>query len=176
MKIISHIQEILNIQRQYVKGQGAERELVNLRTIINDSISMIFESLDKKDIAFNFDAPTAIPQIKGDRTKLMQVFLNLFKNAFDSVEAVKKADKKIFACITVDANTIRVEISDNGIGFDAEIAAKLFNRGYTTKAKGTGLGLANCKSIIEGHNGEITLSSDGEEKGACATVLFHLQK
>ncbi|TKC63565.1 HAMP domain-containing histidine kinase [Pedobacter hiemivivus] len=174
MKIISHIQEILNIQRQYMKGQSSEREPVNLRAVVNDSISMLFGSLDKKDIAFNFDAPATIPQIKGDRTKLMQVFLNLFKNSVDSVEAVTRPDKKITARLTANKYAIIVEITDNGKGFNSAMGLNLFNRGYTTKAEGTGLGLANCKSIIEAHNGEIGLVSDGEDKGATATVLFHL--
>jgi nitrogen fixation/metabolism regulation signal transduction histidine kinase len=174
MKIIAHIQEILTIQRQYVKGQSSQREAINIRSIVNDSISMLFGSLDKKDIAFNFDAAAAIPQIKGDRTKLMQVFLNLFKNAVDSVEAVKRPNKKITAYVMANDTTITVQITDNGKGFDAKTAENLFSRGYTTKAEGTGLGLANCKSIIEGHNGQITLTSEGDGKGATATILFQL--
>jgi signal transduction histidine kinase len=174
MKVLSHIQEVLNIQRQYVKGQSSEREPVNIRSVLNDAISMFFGNLDKKDIAFNFDVTAAIPKINGDRTKLMQVFLNLLKNAVDAVEAIDSTEKRITVYIGTDDSVITVQIIDNGRGFDHETAANLFKRGYTTKSEGTGLGLVNCKSIIEAHNGEITLTSNGKGKGATATLLFRI--
>lgn len=174
MKVLSHIQEVLNIQRQYVKGQSSEREPVNIRSVINDAISMFFGNLDKKDIAFNFEVTAATPKINGDRTKLMQVFLNLLKNAVDAVEGSDSSEKKITVYLDTDEKAITVQIKDNGRGFDHETASNLFRRGYTTKSEGTGLGLVNCRSIIEAHNGEITLTSNGKGKGATATLLFYL--
>lgn len=174
MKIISHIQEILNIQRQYVKGQNPEREPVNIRGVVNDSVSMLFGNLDKNSITFSLDAPAVLPKLKGDRTKLIQVFLNLFKNAVDSLITVSHTNKEIAASIVATDDIITAQIKDNGNGFDPEKGIHLFDRGYTTKPEGTGLGLANCRTIIEGHYGEITLTSDGIGKGATATVIFHL--
>jgi signal transduction histidine kinase len=174
MKIIGHVQEILTIQRQYVIGQSTERTLVNIRSIINDSVSMIYGSFDKKGIQFSLEAPALIPKIKGDRTRLMQVILNLLKNAIDAFSDLEQTDKFIAIKITTDDNKITIQITDNGKGFDPETAVRLFQRGYTTKSEGTGLGLANCRNIIEGHNGEITLTSDGINKGATSTVVFNL--
>lgn len=174
MKIIGHVQEILNIQRQYVVGQSSERTLVNIRSIINDSVSMIFGSFEKKGIQFNFEAPAVIPKIKGDRTRLMQVILNLLKNAIDSFSNEDKKDKEIEVKVITDENRIIIQIKDNGKGFDLETSANLFQRGFTTKSEGSGLGLANCRNIIEGHNGEISLTSKGINKGAISTIVFHL--
>ncbi len=175
IKIISHIQEILNIQRQYVKGQNQEREPVNIRAVIHDSLSMLFGSLDENSIRFRLDAPAVLPELKGDRTKLMQVFLNLFKNAVDSLITMGHTNKEITATIVAEEQTLIAQIKDNGTGFDKEGGTHLFDKGYTTKTEGTGLGLANCRSIIEGHNGEMTLTSDGGGMGATATIIFHLQ-
>lgn len=176
MKIISHIQEILNIQRQYVKGHYIERATVSVRDLINDSVSMIANSLEKRGISLGLQISSDIVQIKGDRTKLMQVFLNLLKNAADSVLHSENDDggKEINIVVSRGKTSVRVIIRDNGRGFDAETGAKLFTRGYTTKAEGTGIGLANCKNIIEGHNGQIFLTSAGIGKGATATVIFNL--
>jgi signal transduction histidine kinase len=174
MRIIGHVQEILNIQRQYVVGQSTERTLVNIRSIVNDSVSMLYGSFDKKDIQFSLEAPTLIPKIRGDRTRLMQVILNLLKNAIDAFTDLEQANKSIVIKINTDDNKITIQITDNGKGFDSETAVRLFQRGYTTKPEGTGLGLANCRNIIEGHNGEITLTSDGINKGATSTVVFNL--
>ena len=122
---------------------------------------------------FHFKTQADLPKLKGDRTKLMQVFLNLFKNAVDSVVTVNH-EKKITASVIPTDSTLTVQIIDNGKGFDIETGQELFTRGYSTKTEGTGLGLANCKSIIEGHHGEINLTSEGVGKGAVATVIFQL--
>jgi signal transduction histidine kinase len=174
MKIIGHVQEILNIQRQYVVGQSSERTLVNIRSIINDSISMITGSFEKKGIQFNFEAPVLIPKIKGDRTRLMQVVLNLLKNAIESFNDSEKKDKSIDVKVFTHQQKITIQIKDNGKGFDSITAENLFQRGFTTKSEGSGLGLANCRNIIQGHNGDITLTSDGIDKGATSTIIFNL--
>ena len=173
-KIISHVQEILNIQRQYVKGQSTEREPVNIRNVINDAVSILFGALDKKGIAFQFNAPAVLPRLKGDRTQLIQVFANLIKNAADAVTVMENISKQILITAEADDRKLKVTIADNGKGFDAATAEALFTRGYTTKDEGTGLGLANCKSIIEGHNGEINITSPGIGKGAVVSVIFYL--
>jgi signal transduction histidine kinase len=174
MKIIGHVQEILNIQRHYVVGQNTERTLVNFRSIINDSVSMINASFEKKGIQFKLEAPVLIPKIKGDRTRLMQVVLNLLKNAIESFSDTEKKDKSIEVKIIPSQHKITIQIIDNGKGFDKETAAKLFQRGFTTKSEGSGLGLSNCRNIIESHHGELSLTSDGIDKGAISTVIFNL--
>jgi len=174
MKIISHVQEILSIQRQYVVGQSSERLPVNIRSVVNDSVAMLFGSMEKKNISFRLDAPAVLPKLKGDRTRLMQVFLNLIKNSVDAFNGTESDHKEVSVLVSVTTDQLLVEVRDNGIGFDSETAARLFTRGFTTKAEGTGLGLDNCKKIIEAHNGELNITSEGPGKGAVSSVLFHL--
>jgi signal transduction histidine kinase len=135
---------------------------------------MIYGSFDKKGIHFSLEAPAQIPKIKGDRTRLMQVILNLLKNAIDSFTDSSETDKTILVEVTTEEQKITLQIKDNGKGFDAATALNLFQRGFTSKAEGSGLGLANCKAIIEGHNGEISLTSEGINKGATSTIIFNL--
>lgn len=175
MAIISHIQEILSIQRQYVKGQHTEREQVNIRSVLNDAIAMLSGTFEKKGIALVVDIPAAIPLIKGDRTKLVQVFLNLLKNAVDACNTSAETAKKINIAVVANQHNIVVTLQDNGSGFNQETGRHLFTKGYTTKGEGTGLGLANCKTILEAHNGTITITSNGAGKGALSTVNFNLQ-
>lgn len=173
MKIISHVQEILSIQRQYVVGKQSERAPINIRGVINDSVAMLFGTLEKKGIAFHLDAPTVSPKIKGDRTQLMQVFLNLLKNAVDAFTVIEQPQKEIKVSVKETKEQIMVTIQDNGKGFDTNTATHIFERGFTTRADGTGLGLDNCRKIIESHQGVITLTSDGVGHGATATVTFN---
>jgi len=61
---------------------------------------------------------------------------------------------------------------DNGQGFDAKTAELFFVRGFTTKKNGTGLGLYNCRAIIESHAGSFEIKSDGPGCGAVSTIRF----
>lgn len=175
MGIINHISEILSIQRQYIKGQqSSDREKVNIRSVINDSIAMILSELTKNDIEIQMDIPIDLPAVKGDKTRLMQVFLNLFKNALESISSFEHHNKQIKVAITRNEQVVAVYITDSGIGFDKETAEKIFSRGFTSKESGTGLGLLNCRSIVESHHGTLELKSDGLEKGSTAIVTLKI--
>ncbi|MEO5563938.1 MAG: two-component regulator propeller domain-containing protein, partial [Chitinophagaceae bacterium] len=174
LNIITHIQEILNIQRQYISGhESQERKPVNLRTVINDSISMVYASIDKMAISVSLNMSLDLPIIKGDRTKLMQAILNILKNSIESID--KDADKKVISLDAyVRANELVLQIKDSGNGFDKSTADQLFRRGFSTKTSASGFGLYNCKSIIESHEGKIEIMSDGPGKGTLTTIGFKL--
>ncbi len=174
MGIINHISEILAIQRQYIKGQSVERESINIRTVINDSIAMILPSLGKKGIEMELDIPLGIPQVKGDKTRLMQVVLNLIKNASESIESAELPNKKITINALQFYDRVEIKLIDSGAGFDQLNAEKLFQRGFTSKESGSGIGLYNCRSIIESHQGTLELISDGIGKGATAILTFKI--
>jgi PAS domain S-box-containing protein len=174
LNIITHIQEILNIQRQYITGhESGERKPVNIRHIINDSMSMVFASLDKNAIEISMNIPPELPIIKGDRTKLMQVLLNIIRNSIDSIDK-SGSEKNISLNVYTKPGQLIVEVKDSGTGFDKEVAEQLFRRGFTTKSSGSGLGLYNCKTIIESHEGTIDISSAGPGKGAVTMIAFKL--
>ena len=174
LNIINHIQEILHIQRQYISGKETrERRPVNIRNIINDCIAMLFSSFDKSAIAVSLDISPDLPDIKGDHTKLMQVFLQVLKNC---LEAIRSDAQEKTICIRAFRETgqLILEIRDNGQGFDGSVAARLFERGFTTKPSGSGMGLYNCHDIMESHDGTIDIRSDGPGKGALTTIKFKL--
>jgi PAS domain S-box-containing protein len=173
LHIVTHIQEILNIQRQFVSGhEGAQdRKLVNLVNIIEDCKAMLMASLSKQKIALQIKIQPGVPTIKGDPTKLMQVVLNVLKNSMEAFDQTA-AEKHINIALSVIENEIRLTIADNGNGFDEETNKKFFTRGFTTKKSGTGLGLYNCKSIIESHGGSFRIDSPGVGLGAMTSITF----
>jgi signal transduction histidine kinase len=169
LNIITHIQEILHIQRQYANGYMKELKPINLRTIINDCTSMLFASFEKRDIRVNIDIPSELPAFRGDRTRIMQVILNILKNSIEALD-IRSAQKNISITVSAHADWITLEIKDNGHGFDTETSKHLFNRGFTTKASGSGLGLNSCRAIIEDHEGNIDITSPGIGKGALTAI------
>jgi PAS domain S-box-containing protein len=175
LNIVSHIQEILNIQRQLVRSHNGthERKPVNLVNIIDDCRSMLFASFDKKGVKFSVNIKPGDYTIKGDHTKLMQVILNVLKNSLEAID-FENAKKNISVSLESTHEFILLKITDNGQGFDKEISERFFERGFTTKKKGTGLGLYNCRSIVESHTGSFDISSEGAGFGAITTIKFAL--
>lgn len=176
LNIVNHIQEILNIHRQYLTGRETqERKAVNLRSIINDCLAMLLASADKKAIAISLNFPAEQPVIKGDRTKLMQVILNILKNSIEAID-INAPEKNIAISLYTQASKLILQVQDSGSGFDEEKSKLIFTRGFTTKSTGTGLGLYNCKTIIESHAGAISVISDGIGMGAVTTIEFPIQQ
>ena len=175
LHIVSHIQEILNIQRQLVRNHGPsqERRPVNLIEILDNCRSMLMASIEKKGVKLTVALKAANHIIKGDHTKLMQVILNVLKNSLEAIN-MESDNKCIAVSLDSDDKHIELKIIDNGQGFDKETSRKFFQRGFTTKKSGTGLGLYNCRSIVESHAGTFNIVSEGVGKGAITTIKFDI--
>lgn len=97
-------------------------------------------------------------KIKGDRTQLSQLIMNLVLNAYD---AMKPDGGDLFVSTRVSGDEISLNIRDTGTGMDAETVSRIFDPFYTTKesGKGTGLGLAIAQQVVETHGGRIYVDS-----------------
>lgn len=175
LKTVSHVNDILHIQRRYAKtGTLIQRDQLNLLDIISDSLSVMSGSVEKRDITLNYQFPDEIPKVQGDRTHLMQVFSNLVKNSCESFDALDDSgtliEKKITVALTTNKNTLVLEIKDNAKGFDPALSEKLFEQGYSTKHRDSGIGLYQCRKTIESHGGTLKLTSEGIGTGATAVI------
>jgi len=140
-----------------------------LDEIIRKNISFFSQELDKKGIKVkdNFEGRDLI--IHADSERLYRVFMNLIIN---SIQAIKDSGE-INIRINDEGNRYLVVMEDTGTGIDKETMKKIFNPFFTTKEKGTGLGLSIVRNIIEGHEGTISIESNG---GAGTRVIIHLPK
>ena len=96
-----------------------------------------------------------LPRIRGDRVQLQQLVLNLVLNALEAVEPVTDRAKRLSVRTSRGDShcSRRSHIIDNGIGLDCDAAFEPF---VTTKPEGMGLGLAICRSIVDGHGGRLS--------------------
>ena len=173
LAIIANIEEILSIQRQYITGhESQERKPVNLRTIIDDSLAMLFTSIEKMSINVIADIATDLPVMKGDRTRLMQAILHILKNSIEAID-IKAAEKIICIHAAMENGRLVLQIKDNGKGFDPSLADQLIERGFSS-GSGSGMGLYNCRTIIESHEGTVEIASEGNGKGALTTIGFKI--
>jgi signal transduction histidine kinase len=143
-----------------------------MNELIEDAIAMNAGGFEKRGIMIHRDISRDIPRISGDRTKLIRVFLNLFKNACEAFDVCeRKTDRIIDISIeSLNQSRIRVIISDNAIGFDSDQGKHIFEDGFSTKKRDSGMGLSQCQSIIESHKGEIRLESSGKNQGTQSII------
>ena len=98
------------------------------------------------------------------------MLVNLLTNAVESLGATHDRLRRLSIRSSADAEGVRLEISDNGVGIEPEAMPQIFDAFFTTKPTGTGLGLALCRTIVEGFGGHLWAAA-GEDQGA----TFYLQ-
>jgi signal transduction histidine kinase len=113
--------------------------------------------------------------IKGQKSSVIQILLNIFKNACTALEQNEPVNR----IITIETGKKKgkkayVKISDNGIGICKEDLDKVFHFGYTRQVDGHGFGLHACADIINKMGGTITVESSGPGRGATFTLFFPL--
>lgn len=111
--------------------------------------------------------------IPADRSLIEQVLINLVKNAFEACADLP--DGEIWVKAFRKENAVVITISDNGCGIVTEAIDKIFVPFYTTKPKGSGIGLSLCRQIINRHSGSISVTSE-EEKGSTFSISLPLDQ
>jgi two-component system nitrogen regulation sensor histidine kinase GlnL len=167
------IENLLNLSRPPALSLAP----VNIHEILEDVLLLESqtEPNGRVQIKKNFDP--SLPPVRADRSQLMQVFLNLVKNAFEAMDSSGtltvatrlETDFHIRGNGTRRNRFIWVEIADQGSGIKETDLAHIFSPFFTTKNSGTGLGLATCYQIIKEHGGLIRVES-AEGKGTTFKV------
>jgi two-component system, NtrC family, sensor kinase len=149
--------EIINNLLKFSRVSGSERVELELNKTVHETLSLVAPVLRSAGINVRTDLDAELPTIYGNAGKLQQVFMNLIMNARD---AMPYGGDLTVATSSVDS-TVRIEISDNGVGISPENLRKIFDPFFTTKAtnRGTGLGLAVSYGIIREHSGKIYVDS-----------------
>jgi len=157
------IEELMDLSRP----RAPELTGVNLAKILNDIVLFQKEAYRGKDIEFSLKLDPSIPPIPGDENLLTRLFLNLIKNAGEAIE--KKGRVQVVTKVASEyhltepgkrpAPLIVVEVRDSGRGLAAEEIDRVFTPFYTTKSRGSGLGLATCQKIVSEHRGFLKVSS-----------------
>lgn len=156
-RLLFLINNLLIYSRNEKNRQSIMISNVNLYQILNDVVE--FFKIDKKSMKIYIDFPENDIIIEADAHSLKQVFYNLMDNAYK----YGKDEKRLDIIVTDDKNNIKIKFKDNGIGINSKELPYIFEKFYrgseTNFIPGTGLGLSLTKSIIEMHQGKITVSS-----------------
>jgi C4-dicarboxylate-specific signal transduction histidine kinase len=112
-----------------------------------------------------------VPLVRVDKHKVLQVLINLIRNAKYAVSESSRRDKRITVRIHTGENRrVHVSVIDNGIGIASENLARIFGHGFTTKKDGHGFGLHSAALAATETGGALTVHSDGPNQGATFTL------
>jgi signal transduction histidine kinase len=164
---LNHIDSIIGLQMRYAQLFG-DVENVDLPSVVEDALTLLDDALQKNSVRI-IKRFSQVPPVRIEKTKLIQIIVNLIKNGYEAMDQVPPADRVLVLSIRREqkpADNLILSVKDNGIGFTPDAQQKLFKFGYSTKSKGSGFGLHSCANYLIARNGSISAHSEGLNKGA----------
>jgi nitrogen fixation/metabolism regulation signal transduction histidine kinase len=178
---VQAMQQLVNEFRDYARLPAAQLHPLVLNELVSEVLALYGQAVDRGQLAAQL-AP-GLPQIMGDATQLRQVIHNLVQNGLDAVAG--RADGRVTVQTSAargeDARlrAVRLTVLDNGPGFAEHVLKRAFEPYVTTKARGTGLGLAVVKKIADEHRARLRVANvheagdpDGPVAGARVSLSF----
>ncbi len=166
---VNRIDNLLSNMLKFARPNPPQYSTVNINDVIEKALKFT-PGVIKDKIQVDWDKSKQPPDIKTDPDQLYQVFLNLFINA----EASLPTGETIFLSTSWNDINIQIDVADNGPGIASANFEEIFTPFFTTKAKGSGLGLATCRSLVTLLHGSITCANR-REGGACFTITLPLK-
>jgi len=144
---------------KYAKEEDYSFANVNLATVVDSALTQLRAKLDEARVHVARNYITG-PTISADADKLRQVFANILDNAIDAMAPVAEGRRIELYVENGRPDRATVRIHDNGAGISEDTIDRIFSPFFTTKEKGTGLGMAISKKIVEAHEGTIEVASE----------------
>jgi signal transduction histidine kinase len=167
---VKHLESFLGSLQDFLRPVHPLKRRVNLNEIIREVQALMGPAAEDKGINLEEQLDSSLPSIEADPTQLNQAVLNLLKNALEATGP----DGRIILASGSKKGQVWFSIRDTGKGMTPEVKSKIFHPFFTTKEKGTGLGLAVVHKIITDHGGTIDLETT-PEAGSIFTVRLPLR-
>jgi signal transduction histidine kinase len=160
---------ITNVSAMFRKDTQ-EKTPADLNKLLRTVLALVYIDLRKHSIETQVNLSEQLALVIGNEVQLQQVILNLVMNAIESM--ILAAEPRMLSIKSESAghDTVLVSISDTGGGIGVTDLSRIFKPMFTTKARGMGMGLSICRSIIESHHGQIWVSA-----GAPRGSEFHFE-
>ena len=152
--------EIFDSIRALFSNPDPERRPIDVNQLVAEALDLLREELNAYGIKTSVQQNLQLQPIMAHKGQLREVFINLMQNAIDAMKTV--SDRPRILRIGTDRHgneAIVISVEDTGLGIDPSKVEMIFEPFFSTKEKGMGLGLAICKSIVEGHHGQLTVSA-----------------
>jgi PAS domain S-box-containing protein len=164
--------EVIRRVRALAKKSDIEKMPLDVNDVIREAIVLVQRELSSQLISLRTELAPSLPMILGDRVQLQQVIINLVMNGIEAMQSITDRQRELVIRSGQDEmRRVHVSVTDCGVGISAEMANRLFNAFFTTKSSGMGMGLSICRSIVEAHEGRLSVLPN---EGPGATFQFVL--
>jgi PAS domain S-box-containing protein len=164
--------EVIRRVRALAKKSDIEKVPLDVNDVVREAVVLVQRELSSQLISLRTELAPSLPMILGDRVQLQQVIINLVMNGIEAMQPITDRQRELVIRSDQDEmRRVHVSVTDCGVGISAEIANRLFNAFFTTKSSGMGMGLSICRSIVEAHEGRLSISPN---EGPGTTVQFVL--
>jgi signal transduction histidine kinase len=147
------------------------RESSSINAVIEELLPLLKTDIRRRGVKLECLLSDDLPAVAIDRVQIQQVIMNLVINGLDAMNGIADCPRLLRIHTGRDAEAVLVRVEDSGMGLDPATIERLFDRFFTTKPEGLGLGLAICQSIVESHGGRLVAKSN---EGPGATFQFTL--
>jgi PAS domain S-box-containing protein len=168
-KNVDHIKEIVSMQQSFASMAGLTEPL-EPAVLLEDALRMNQAALSRAKISVAREfAP--VPTIVAEKGKVLQILVNLIRNSRQACEESGRADPALTLRVAAgESGRVLLSVTDNGIGIPEENLVKIFQHGFTTKAKGHGFGIHSSANAAREMKGSLSVSSPGRGQGATFTL------
>ncbi|MCC7373359.1 MAG: PAS domain-containing protein [Verrucomicrobiales bacterium] len=167
---VEHIKEIVARQQGYAKVAGAFEDL-HPAELIEDAFRINATAFERHHIEVIRDIAPNLPRVHVDRHKVLQILINLLRNAKDAIESVSHSERRLYLKAEhASDGQVAIRIRDTGIGIAAYDLTRIFQHGFTTKKGGHGFGLHSGANAAREIGGRLSAFSEGTGKGAEFTL------
>lgn len=166
--------EVIRRIRWFIRRDEPELTPVDVNALIREAIDLMQSEALHRGVEAQLDLAEDLPWARADTIQIQQTVINLVRNGIEAMARVPKESQRLVirTALTADRQ-ITVSVTDNGPGIPGDLRDRLFDPFFTTKSNGMGMGLAVCRSIVERHGGQLSVS-EGEDKSG-TEVRFTLQ-
>ena len=171
---VMHIKEIVAMQQNYART-SAVAERLPLVDLVEDAMMMNADSTQRHNVKIVRDY-AEVPAMLVEKHKVLQILVNLIRNAKHACDDSGRSDKQITLRIRPANGHIQVSVCDNGVGIAPENLTRMFSHGFTTRKEGHGFGLHSSAIAAKALGGTLTAQSDGPGRGATFTLDLPLQR
>jgi signal transduction histidine kinase len=171
-KNVDHINEIVVMQQSYSKLVGVPEKLT-VASLVDDALRMNAGAFNRHGVSLKCEFDE-VPEIVTEKHKILQILINLLRNAKYACEASARPDKQVTIRIMNHGDAVRISVTDNGVGIQPEHMTRIFSHGFTTKTDGHGYGLHSGALAARDLGGSLRADSAGLGFGATFTLELPL--
>jgi len=172
IKDVTRASDIISGISLLFKKGALRRELLDVNELIREMIVLLHSEASRYSISIRSELAEDLPKVMADRVQLQQVFMNLMLNGIDAMKETTGGRELTIKSEAGDGQLL-ISVRDTGVGLPPEQADQIFRTFFTTKDKGTGMGLPISRSIIESHGGRLWVT---DNSGRGATFQFTLPR